>query len=99
MRKKHDSSLDKGHHFVLAPLGGIGPYFRSGELVSFTPWHVLDAAPMNSRGHWLGRRVQGVCEIALREALRLARAAIGAYGVQIGKLGCDRGSRYKEQGS
>jgi hypothetical protein len=41
VRKKDGSSLDKGHYFVLAPLGGIGSYFRAGELVGVA--HVLDA--------------------------------------------------------
>jgi hypothetical protein len=63
MRKKYDSSLDKRHHFVLAPLGWIGPCFRAGELVGLTLRHVLDAVLIDSGGHWFGRWVQAVCEI------------------------------------
>jgi len=55
MWKKYYNSLDKGHHFVLAPLGGIGPCFHAGELVGLMLRHFLDAVLINSRGHWLGR--------------------------------------------
>ena len=58
--KKHGSSLNKGHYFVLAPLGGIGPCFRTGELVGLMLWHVSDAVLMNSRDLCLGRSVQGM---------------------------------------
>ena len=44
-----DGCLDKGHYFVLAPLGGIGARFRAGELVDLALRHVLNAVLMSSR--------------------------------------------------
>jgi hypothetical protein len=37
---KNSDSLDKRHHFVLAPLGRVGPRSRSGDLVGVMLRHV-----------------------------------------------------------
>jgi hypothetical protein len=80
LRKKHGSSLDKGHYFVLAPLGGIGSCFRADKLIGVTLGHV-DARPLPPP----------FCSTCTRNLLfakldALAGAAIGDFGVQIGRL-------------
>jgi hypothetical protein len=72
--KKHDSGLDKGHYFVLAPLGGIRSCFRAREFVGVT--HVLDAVLMNSRDLWLGRSVERVREICSSGSVMLGWCGI-----------------------
>jgi hypothetical protein len=66
--KKHGSSLDQGHCFVLTPLGGIGPSFSAGELVGVTLAHVPDTVLMNSRDFCSAVRFNMYAKSALREA-------------------------------
>jgi hypothetical protein len=66
--KKDGSSFEKGHYFVLTPLGGIGSCFRTGKLVGVTLAHVLDAVLMNSRDLCLGRLFNVYAKSSLREA-------------------------------
>lgn len=68
MWKKHGSGLNKGHYFVLAPLGGIGSCFRAGKLVGVTLAHVLEAVLLNSRDLCLDRLSNVYAKSALREA-------------------------------
>ena len=84
MWKKHGSSLNKGHYFVLAPLGGIGSCFRAGKLVGVALAHVLEAVLMNSRDLCLGRLSNVYAKSAFRQAKYLGwcgnrrlRSAIG----------------------
>jgi hypothetical protein len=85
LRKKHGSSLDKGHYFVLAPLGGIGSCFRASKLIGITLGHALDATLVNSRALGSAAKFKVYAKSALREALPLAGAAIGGFGVRIGE--------------
>lgn len=78
MRKEYDSGLDESHHFVLVPLGRIGPCFRASELVDLALWHILNAVLVSAPGLWIGRWVQGVCEIcpSRSAASRLMRQSV-----------------------
>lgn len=72
MRKKYCSSLNKGHHFVLSPLGRIGPCFCAGELVGLSFRHVLDAVLMRPLARPLGPRLCEICSSG-RIASKLVR--------------------------
>ncbi|MDA9401038.1 hypothetical protein ACM42_03075 [Bradyrhizobium sp. CCBAU 25338] len=57
MGKEYDSGLDESHHFVLVPLGRIGPCFRASEFVDLALWHILNAVLVSAPGLWIGRWV------------------------------------------